>query len=461
MLEKTIAELRAALGAASVLTGADIPARHGADWSGLPAQPPVALVLPRSTDDVSATLRICHAHRVPVTAQGGLTGLVGGARPIEGGIALSLERMRGIEEIDTATGAATVLAGTPLEAVQQAADEAGYFFALDLGARGSCTIAGNISTNAGGNRVIRYGMARELVLGLEAVLPDGTIIRSLNKMLKNNTGFDLKHLFIGSEGTLGVITRAVLRLHPKPRSVNNGLCGCADYAAVVKLLNEAKASLGGTLSSFEVMWPGYYERMLERVSYLRRPMETRCGMYVLIEAAGSDVEADQERFEAFLGRMLEAGIVVDAAVSRSEKESRALWAIRDAVAEYSRIFNGFTSFDISFPIGIMGEVTEAIERRLLEGWPDALVLPYGHIGDGNLHVVVNVPSAEPQPQHAIDEAIYAIVRRYGGAVSAEHGIGLLKKDYLEFSRSPAEIGLMRTLKAALDPHNILNPGKVF
>jgi len=460
VVDPVVEELVRALGADAVRTGAAIPARHSTDWSPLPPEPPKALLLPRTTDEVSTALRICHAHGQAVTPQGGLTGLSGGARPAAGGIALSLERMNGVEEIDAATATATVLAGTPLEIVQRAADDAGFFFALDIGSRGSCTIGGNLGTNAGGNRVLRYGMARDLVLGLEIVLPDGTVLSSLNKMLKNNTGLDLKQIFIGTEGIYGVITRAVLRLHPKPLSVSNALVRCPDYAAVIALLRRGQSALAGTLSSFEVMWPSYYEFMTAKLPELRRPLAPAPGIYVLLEAAGADPAGDAERFETFLGGLLEEGVLVDAVIAKSDKEGRELWALRDAVSEYGRVLGPIVSFDISFPIGMLGGIVETIESRLARRWPDIVALSYGHIGDSNLHVVTNWPKGEADPDRAVGEIVYGIVREHKGSVSAEHGIGTLKLDYLAYTRSPAEIALMRSLKRAIDPKNIMNPGKV-
>lgn len=267
---QALSALREQLGPVAVLIGADVPERNCNDWSTQPPLRPLAVVRPTDAAGVSAALRACRSVGVPVVPQGRLTRLCGGARPQPGWVALSLERMVGIEEIDPASATITVLAGTPLEVVQRAADEAGFFFALDLGARGSCSIGGNLSTNAGGNRVIRYGMTREMVLGLEAVLPDGTIVTSLNKMLKNNAGYDLKHLFIGSEGTLGVVTRIVLRLFPKPACTMAALCAVPDYASVVALLGAARNGLGPLLSAFEVMWPDYWEVVTRRVGCAAR-----------------------------------------------------------------------------------------------------------------------------------------------------------------------------------------------
>lgn len=455
-----VAELVAALGTDIVSAGDAVPERNRHDWSGLPPVRPLALVRPRTTEQVATALRLCHAHGQPVVPQGGLTGLCGGAQPFPEAVALSLERMTGVEEIDPATATMTVLAGTPLQQVQEAADAADFFCPLDLGARGSCAIGGNLSTNAGGNRVIRYGMAREMVLGLEVVLPDGTILRSLNKMIKNNTGYDLKHLFIGAEGTLGVITRAVLRLWPKPRCVAAAFCGLEDYAKVVRFLNEARGALGGTLSAFEVMWPSFYELMTTRATGVRSPLTGRHGRYVLIEAQGSDERFDVPRFEAFLEAMLEAGAIEDAAVAQSQGDVRAFWAVRDAVAEFGQILGPHFGFDIGLPTGEMDGFVEASRAALEERFGTITTLYFGHLGDGNIHLVWSVPGADPQPKAEVEALVYDLVRRWGGTISAEHGIGTMRRAYLPYSRTAEEIALMRTLKRAVDPANILNPGKV-
>ena len=265
MTHATLAALKRELGDSAVLIGDDVPARNANDWGAQPPQRPIAVIRPVDAAGVSAALKACRAAGLPVVPQGGLTGLCGGARPGPGWVALSLERLVGIEEIDADACTMTVRAGTPLETVQRAAADAGLFFALDLGARGSCAIGGNLSTNAGGNRVIRYGMARDLVLGLEWVLPDGTVCTSLNKMLKNNAGYDLKQLFIGSEGTLGVITRIVLRLHPQPVCTMAALVAVADYDGARNLLKQARRGLGPLLSAFEAMWPDYWQLVTGRM----------------------------------------------------------------------------------------------------------------------------------------------------------------------------------------------------
>ena len=451
--------LRAALEPQAVLSGADIPDRNTSDWSTLPPVRPLAVVRPSTPEGVAAALRIASECGIAVVPQGGLTGLAGGARPVEGGIALSLERLVGIEEIDPVSSTMTVRAGTTLQAVQEAADGAGLYCALDLGARGSCSIGGNLSTNAGGNRVIRYGMAREMVLGLEVALIDGTLVTSLNRMIKNNAGYDLKQLFLGSEGTLGIITRAVLRLFPRPASTMAALCGLSSYGAVLDLLGGARCELGPLLSAFEVMWPDYWDIATERVRGIRRPITGTHAFYVLIEAQGSHA-SDPDRFQDWLEGEAGRGVVEDAAVSRSIADVKAFWATRDAAADLKQVLGSHAAFDIGLPVTAMDDYARACRARLATEIPGCMGAFYGHIADGNLHIVACVPGAAVQPFDAIDAVVYGTVRAFGGTVSAEHGIGLKKKPFLPFTRNPEELALMRRIKDALDPRELLNPGKV-
>jgi FAD/FMN-containing dehydrogenase len=455
--------LAASLGPGVALIGADVPARNRQDWSFLPGTRPAVVFRPSSTEEVSLILRACHEAGVPVTPQGGLTGLCGGALPLDGGVALSLERMTGVEQVDPDGMTMTVLAGTPLEVVQKAADEAGLFFALDLGARGSCAIGGNLSTNAGGNRVIRYGMARDLVLGLEVVLPDGTVLPMLNRMIKNNAGYDLKQLFLGSEGTLGVITRAVLRLHPKPGCVAAALCVVDGYDKVLDLLATARRSLGPFLSAFEVMWADYWHQATVRVPGSKAPVSIGEGSHVvLVEMQGLDEDLDGARFDAWLQQRFEAGAIGDGAVARSLSDLADFWRTRDAAAEFANpgVIGPHISFDIGLPIRRIEEFVARSKPALLDRLGCHSV-HYGHVGDGNIHIVAWVPGAVPQPLPAVSEIVYGIVRDLGGTVSAEHGIGLLKKPYLRHTRDEAQVDLMRRLKGCLDPHGILNPTKIF
>jgi FAD/FMN-containing dehydrogenase len=457
MADETVAALRALLGDGAVEGGASAGQRYWCDATGFAPQPPLAVVRPRTTKEVSAVLSLCNDRRQPVIAQGGMTGLAGGATPRGGEVALSLERMNGVEEIDSAAATITVMAGTPLQTVQEAASDAGFLLGLDLGARGSAQIGGNISTNAGGIRVIRYGMAREQVLGLEVVLADGTIMTSLNKMLKNNAAYDLKHLFIGSEGTLGIVTRAVLRLHPRPADLLTALCALPDYYSVVAFLRHAQQSLG-QVSAFEAMWRDAYDFVASRREGAP-PMTATHPFYVIVEHAGTDPDADAEAFETMLAAAQERGLVTDAMIAQSEKQARAFWAIREGVAEWESVI-GQIHLDVSLPIGAIGDFAERCRERLAASWPDLIATFYGHIGDSNLHVSLAPGTDDKAIRHGAETAVYETVRDFAGSISAEHGIGTLKRDFLAYSRTAEELALMQRLKAMLDPNGILNPGKV-
>jgi FAD/FMN-containing dehydrogenase len=427
---------------------------------GDPAVGLLALTYPRNTAQVAAILRYCNERHIAVQPQGGMTGLSGGGVPIVACVVVSLERMRAIKEIDSAAGTITVEAGVTMQAVQQAAEDADLFFPLDLGGRGSCQIGGNLSTNAGGNRVLRFGMARELVLGVEAVLADGTIIDALRKVIKNNAGYDVRQLFIGTEGTLGIVTAVVLRLFPRPRSVCTGLCAVADYAAVLALLSRARAGFSSQLTAFEVMWPEFYEVGTAGLG-VKASLDPGHGLYVLIETMGTEPKADLARYESVMGEALEAGVVADAIIAKSQRESNELWTVRDSPGEWQKAGHWpQLSFDVSVPTGEIGDLVDAIRATLKRRWPVLAALYFGHIADGNLHVSVRM-SAHSVPALEIEEAVYELVSHRRGSISAEHGIGTLKKDFLHLSRSPQEIALMRTIKRAMDPNGILNPGKIF
>jgi FAD/FMN-containing dehydrogenase len=456
-----LAALAAHFPSASCLVGENVPSRNENDTSFLPRTRPIAVVRPDTPEGVADAMRICSEHGVAVVPQGGLTGLAGGAHPIEGAVALSLERLTGIEEIDPASATMTVRAGTPLEVIQQAAQEAGFFIPLDLGARGSCVIGGNLGTNAGGNRVIRYGMAREMVLGLEYVLADGTLITSLNKMIKNNAGYDLKQIFIGSEGTLGVITRAVLRLQPKPGCTIAVLCGLGGYDQVVSLLAAARRGLGPLLSAFEVMWPDYWKEATETVKGVRKPIAGDHAFYVLIEVQGLTEEIDGPRFMGWIEGQFEAGVIEDAVVSQSMADVAMFWRTRDAAGEFQTVLGPHVAFDIGLPVASMDSFAKTCRARLADALPDMLSVYYGHIGDGNIHIVALQRGAHEQRSGEISRIVYQTVREFGGTISAEHGIGTVKKPYLSYTRSAEELALMARLKMALDPQGLLNPGKVF
>jgi len=451
-------ELQSFLGESGVLEGERAAEAARSNWSRLGA--PRAVLRPSTTADVSRILQLCHEARQPVVPWGGKTGLVEGANA-EGALALSLDRMNRIEAMDVAGGTMTVEAGCILQTVVEAADARDLFFPLDLGARGSATIGGNISTNAGGNRVIRYGMMRDMVLGLEAVLADGTVLTSLNRLIKNNAGYDLKQLFIGTEGTLGIVTRAVLRLRAKPGSSAVALAAADDFSALPRLLRHMERGLSGGLSAFEVMWEDFYRLVTTAPAKGRAPIAYGHSYYVLIEQLGGDEESDAARFERVLGEALEQEIIADAVVAKSQAERTAIWSLRDDVGQCAR--NGpFFTFDVSLPIVEMETYVDAVRSGLLARWPHkTTMMVFGHLGDGNLHLIPSVGDGSPEARRKVEEVVYGALEGRSGSVSAEHGIGLEKRRYLSSSRSETEIALMRRLKLALDPRGILNPGKVF
>jgi FAD/FMN-containing dehydrogenase len=458
-MSDVIGALRDACGSDAVLTGADLAGRAAGIWRADTIKAK-ALVRPRDTAGVSKAMAVCHAHNQSVIAHGGLTGLVGGALTAPADVVVSLERMNQIEEINTVDRTMTVQAGAVLQTVQEQADAAGLLYPLDLGGRGTATIGGNISTNAGGNRVIRYGMTRDMVLGLEAVLADGTVVSSMNRMIKNNAGYDLKQLFIGSEGSLGIVTRAVLRLREKPRSQETLFVAIDDFAKLSQFLKTMDAALGGTLSAFEVMWNNFYRLVTTAPAKNQPPLSQEHPYYVLVEAMGGDPEKDHERIEAALADAYEAGLIVDAVVAQSEAQRHALWAMRDDVAQTFRYSPAFT-FDVSMRISRMAEYVDEVNRRLAEHYNDVHNFTFGHMGDGNLHFVISVGQGGPEHREVVERSVYEPLVAIEGSVSAEHGVGLEKKEYLSFCRSPTEMALMRALKTALDPKRILNPGKIF
>ena len=452
-------ELRAVIGDCNVLDAAEVATRSAGIWrpDHLKA---AALARPGNTDEVAAVLRWCHAQGVTVVPQGGLTGLVHGADTEPGQVVISLERMRAIEEVNPIQRTATVQAGLTLQALQEAADAHGLAYPVDFPARGTATLGGMAATNAGGNRVIRYGMTRDTVLGLEVVLADGTIVSSLNTLIKNNSGYDLKQLFIGSEGTLGVITRVVLRLREKPTTTNMAFVGLDGFDKVVKFLKHMDRSLGGTLSAFEVMWQAFYQLVTTAPAKGRPPISQEHPYYVLIECQGADRELDTQRFNRAMESAFESGVIADAAIAQSDSDCHAFWSLRDDVEQV--IHGGIPiPFDVSLPISAMEGFVTSLRDRLPGEVTDHRLWVYGHLGDGNLHVTVQVRAEDYAAKHLMIEAlVYRGVKECNGSVSAEHGIGLTKKPYLSISRNAAELELMRTVKRALDPKNLLNPTKV-
>jgi FAD/FMN-containing dehydrogenase len=450
-------ELTGILGSEGVVTGDAVRARAVGWLDHSPCQA-LAILRPSSTDQVSRALAACHAAGQPVVVMGGLTGLVRGCVAGPGEVGLSLERMRRIESVDPVNRTMTCEAGVPLEVVQEEAGKHGLLYAVDFGARGSAQIGATVATNAGGNSVIRYGMTRESVLGLEAVLADGTVISSMNRMIKNNAAYDLKQLFIGSEGTLGIVTRLVLRLREAPRSVQTALVGCTEFSHVTQLLKHVDAALGGGLSAFEVMWNEFYRLVTTPPAKGSPPIGQDHAYYVLIEASGGDASRDQARFEEALGEAIERGVVADAVISSSEAQRESLWALRDDVESVFRCGMP-VGFDVSLPVTEMEGYVSEIIATLERDWPAYRRFVFGHLGDGNLHIIAAGPASR-EAKAGIERCVYEPLAARGGSVSAEHGIGLEKQPWLGLSRTDAELELMRRLKTALDPRGILNPGRV-
>jgi FAD/FMN-containing dehydrogenase len=452
-----LAALTQALGENAVVRDPSVTVSHAADWSEAPRTTPEIVLFPGTPAQVAAALEVCNRFRRQVVIQGGLTGLAGGATPHAGEVALSLSKLNQIEEIDIIGGTATVQAGVVLEELQQRVEQLGWYFPLDLGARGSCQVGGNAAVNAGGNRVIRYGTMRELVLGLEVALPDGRLMTMLNRVRKNTTGIDLKHLFIGSEGLLGVITRLVVSLSPKPSSACTALCAFASFEAATRLVRDCRAALPN-LSAFEVMWDSFMAAACE-IGELRQPFDTSAPVYALIETLGSDEAAQRLQLESLLGEALEAGTVIDAIVAQSLDDSTRLWAYRETVGELLSATKPHAAFDVGVPMASMERFVDKTRDALASRFPHQKHLFFGHIGDGNLHVLSG-PYPEPEDLHRVEELVYEAIEHVGGSISAEHGIGVIKKEFLHNTRSADEIALMRNLKQLLDPAGILNAGRV-
>ena len=442
-----------ALGAEQVVEAEELRERATSYWDASPTQAK-CLVRPLSTDQLSFAMRLCHDHRQTVVTQGGLTGIVQGAVATSEDVIISLERMNAVESVDPRDAIAIVQAGAVLQTVQEHVAGEGFLFPVDFGARGSCTIGGAIATNAGGINVLRYGMMRNVVLGLEAVLADGTVISSMNQMLKNNTGYDLKQLFIGSEGTLGIVTRAIVRLFPMPVSRDTAMFACESFDAVARQLNLLKAKLAGTLSAFEVMWGSYYSAVTVEGGPAA-PLERGYPYYIIAEAEGADPAADARRFQRLLEEGMESGDILDAVLPKSEAERQSLWNVRE---EFDVALPAYL-YDVSLPIRHMETYVARLEERLLAWRDDAAWEVFGHIADGNLHIFVK-PYDDGAHHDISDEIVYGCLDGLDGSISAEHGIGIDKRPWLELSRTGSELDLMRQLKQLLDPGNLLNPGKV-
>ena len=420
----------------------------------------VAVVLPASTQEVAAILQLCNQLKQEVVVHGGLTNLVGGTETQPHQLVLSLERMNTIEEVDPISKTLTAQAGVIIENLIDAAAERDLMLPLNFGAKGSAQIGGALATNAGGLRVFRFGMTRQLVLGLEYVLPDGRIVSSLKKIIKDNSGYDLKQLLIGSEGTLGIITKVVLRLTQAPKTRSSALVGVQNYAKVLDLLKHLDKGLGGTLSGFELMWQHTFETMTTPPSIHTAPLPKDYPYYVFIETMGNDPENDFLRLETLITEALETDIILDGVLAQTQRELNTIWQIREDVSVLAAQAQDDQHFDISLPIPKIGSIIDSITQELRALSFVDRIFTFGHVADGNIHFIIGKKQNSPEIIKAINEVVYRQLKENNGSVSAEHGIGLHKKDYLNTSKSEVEIAIMKQLKALLDPHQILNPKRI-
>jgi D-lactate dehydrogenase (cytochrome) len=420
---------------------------------------------PGSTAEVSAILKLANETGTAITPQGGNTGLVGGQTPHQGEIVLSLKRMDRVREVDPTSNTMTCEAGVVLIKAQEAAAAAGRLFPLSLGAEGSCTIGGNLSTNAGGTGALAYGVARELVLGLEVVLADGRVLHNLRKLKKDNTGYDLRHIFIGAEGTLGIITAAVLRLFPRPRAVETAFIGVPSPHEALALLNLAEERAGGTVTSFELIPRLALEFAVKHAPMCRDPLAAKHPWYVLMELSSQSREGLRATIEDILATGAERKLIDDATIAASLEQTKAFWLLRHHIADTQKYEGGSIKHDVSVPVNtvptFIDEATATVEAMV----PGCRVVPFGHLGDGNIHYNVTQPVGADRAEFltrwdAVNTAVFAIVARLGGSISAEHGIGVMKRDLLPSVKDPVAFELMLNFKRMLDPKGILNPGKV-
>ncbi len=459
--------LRSAVGDAHVLTAAADVAAYVVDWTGVHEGRALAVVRPGSTAEVAEVVQACRAAGATIVPQGGNTGLVGGGVPDPTGtqVVLSLGRMRSVREVDPVAGTITVDAGAVLADVQAAAETAGRLFPMSLGSEGSCTIGGNLATNAGGTAVLRYGMTRELVLGLEVVLPDGRVWDGLRGLRKDNTGYDLTQLFVGSEGTLGVITGAVLRLFPATPRHATAWVAVPSVAAAVDLLGVTQQHAGAHLSTFEIANRQALELVLAHLPGATDPLAEPSDWYVLVELAGAATDSGlDDALEAILGDAVEADLASDAALAGSPAQRSSLWALREGISEAQKVEGATLKHDVTLPINQLADWAAAMGPALTALLPGVRPVTYGHVGDGNLHYNLNAPVGRDDDLRAaavdLSTAIYDSVAAGNGSISAEHGLGRTKAAAGASYKSAVEVDLMRAVKHALDPDGLMNPGVV-
>ncbi len=461
-----LASLAVAVGTKQIVSG-DSLGRYNNDWTGDHRGLALAVVRARGIDDVAATIRWCAAHGIPLVPQGGHTGLVAGGTPTASGneVVLSLELMNKVREIDPVNGVAIVEAGCVLADLKEAVDSAGAYFPLSIGSQGSCQIGGAISTNAGGINVVRYGMTRALVMGLEVVLPDGQVYRDLRGLHKNNTGYDLKQMFIGAEGTLGVVTAAAVKIVPKPTQVETLFLATSSTPAVIELFRRIRTDSGDLISGFELMGAPSIELVCATEPNIRNPLSAIYPAYAIVELSASGGPPIKPWLDAYLATLMEEGLVLDGVIAQNQTQVAEIWALREGIVESQARFGAYLRTDISTAISAVARFiergTEAVEALV----PGARCLPYGHVGDGNLHFnvirPVNMTPEEFAPLiHKIEDELFTIVDEFGGSISAEHGIGLAKRHAFEARLEDVPRRLMRALKQTLDPRNIMNPGRI-
>ena len=427
-------------------------------------QTPVIL-RPGSVEEVSRILKLANDTKTAIVPQGGNTGLVGGQIPHHNEVVLSLTRLDKIREVDPVSNTLTVEAGVTLQRAREAAANAGRLYPQLLPSEGTCTIGGNLSTNAGGVAAVAHGISRSHAVGLEVVLADGRVLNALNKLKKDNTGYDLRDLFIGSEGTLGIITAAVLKLVPRPRSMETAFAGVTSPQAAVDLLGVAMERSGGDVTSFEMMLRDGVEAVVKLDSASRDPLVKPYPWYALIELSSQQRSGLRETMEEILSDGMERGLVLDATIAESLDQAKSFWRIREMFGEVQRHLGGSIKHDISVPIASIPAFIEEANAAVVELIPGARPMPFGHVGDGNIHYNVNQPVGADKAQFLarwgdVNKVVFAVVKKYGGSISAEHGVGVMKRDILSEYKDPVAMDLMRDLKTMLDPNGILNPGKV-
>ncbi|MBS0248314.1 MAG: FAD-binding oxidoreductase [Proteobacteria bacterium] len=440
-------------------------APHLIEGRGLYQGRSAMMLRPGSTAEVAAILKLANETRTAIVPQGGNTGLVGGQIPFDGEIILSLGRLDKIREIDVQSNTMTCEAGVVLQKAQEAAAAADRLFPLSLGSEGSCTIGGNLSSNAGGTGALAYGIARELMVGVEVVLADGRVMNLLRKLKKDNTGYDLRHLFVGAEGTLGVITAAVLKLFPRPRAVETAFLGVPSPEAAVNLLNLAQSRISGTVTGFELIIRDIVEFALKHGHNVRDPLASPHPWYVLMEVSSQQAAGLRDNFEDFLGSAIELGLVNDATIAANIDQAKSFWHLRHTLTEVQKPEGGSIKHDISVPVAaipaFLAEASDAVVKLI----PGSRPVPFGHLGDGNIHYNVSQPVGADKEAFLsrwkdVNAVVDAIVLKHNGSISAEHGIGKLKRDTLQKVKDPVAMALMRDFKRLLDPNGILNPGKV-